>query len=57
MLAMYQRKFSIKDIGHVLYGLAYFDDADRERGLKLLWDLDWKVVKKTIQGWVREVAG
>lgn len=54
---MYQRKFSIKDIGHVLYGLAYSDDADRERGLKLLWDLDWKIVKKTIQGWLRELAG
>jgi hypothetical protein len=57
MLAMYQRKYSVKDISHVLYGLAYFDDADRERGLTLMWDIDWKVVKKTIQGWVREVAG
>ena len=57
MLAMHQRKYSVKDISHVLYGLAYFDDADKERGLKLLRDIDWQVVKKTIQGWVREVAG
>lgn len=57
MLAMYQRKYSVKDISHVLYGLAYFDDAEGERGLKLLWEIDWQLVKKTIQGWVREVAG
>jgi Nucleotidyl transferase AbiEii toxin, Type IV TA system len=57
MLVMYQKKYSVKDISHVLYGLAYFDNAEREHGLKLLWDLDWKVVKKTIQEWVREVAG
>lgn len=57
MLSMYQKKFSVKDISHLLYGLAFFDDAEREPGPKLLWDMDWKIVKKTIQGWVREVAG
>jgi predicted nucleotidyltransferase component of viral defense system len=57
MISMYQRKYSVKDISHLLYGLAFFDDAEREPGPKLLWDMDWKVVKKSVQGWVREVAG
>jgi hypothetical protein len=57
MISMYQRKFSVKDIGHLLYGLAFFDDAELEPGPKLLWDMEWQVVKKSVQGWVLEVAG
>lgn len=57
IIAMYQRKYSVKDISHLLYGLAFFDDAEREPGPKLLWDLEWQVVKKSVQGWVCEVAG
>lgn len=56
MLHLYQQKYSIADLGHVLYGLAYFDDADRERMPRMLWDTDWRAIKKTIQGWVRDVA-
>jgi hypothetical protein len=40
----------------VLYGLAYFDQADRERMPRMSWDTDWRTVKRTIRGWVREVA-
>jgi len=57
MISMYQRKYTVKDISHLLYGLAFFDDAEREPGPKLLWDIEWQVVKRTVQGWVREVAG
>ena len=57
MLRFYQRRYSVEDIAHVLYGLSYFDDADKERLPKMTWDIDWRIVKKTIQGWVREVAG
>ncbi|MBI4640768.1 MAG: nucleotidyl transferase AbiEii/AbiGii toxin family protein, partial [Candidatus Tectomicrobia bacterium] len=31
MLRLYQQKYSIEDIGHLLYSLTYFSDADRER--------------------------
>ena len=55
-LRLYQRKYSVKDLAHVLYALAYFDDADRERMPRMLWDTDWRTIKKTIQGWVRQVA-
>jgi predicted nucleotidyltransferase component of viral defense system len=57
MLSFYQRKYSVKDISHVLYGLSYFDDAEREKSPILHLEMDWKVVKKSIQEWVREVAG
>lgn len=57
MLRLYQKKFSVEDMGHVLYGLSYFDDADKERLPKMFWDTDWRSIKKTIQSWVKEVAG
>ncbi|NWG02167.1 MAG: nucleotidyl transferase AbiEii/AbiGii toxin family protein [Syntrophaceae bacterium] len=57
MLRFYQQKYSVKDVGHVLYGLSYFDDADQERLPKMFWDVSWTIIKKTIQGWVKDVAG
>jgi hypothetical protein len=56
MLRLYQKKFTVQDIAHVFYGLAYFDDADTERMPRMLLDVDWKTIKKTLQGWVREAA-
>jgi hypothetical protein len=56
MLQLYQKKYTIQDIAHLLYGLAYFDDADKERMPRMLWDIDWKTIKKTIQRWGREAA-
>lgn len=56
MLQLYREKFSIQDIAHVLYGLSYFDDADRERTPRMLWDVDWRFVKATLRDWVRGLA-
>ncbi len=53
MIAFYRKKFSIRDKGHLLYGLTYFDEADRERMPAVVWDLNWKTIKKTIQQWVK----
>ncbi len=57
MLELYGRKYSIQDISHVLYGLAYFDIADKERSPRLLWDLRWRDVKRSIQGWLTDLSG
>lgn len=57
LLRLYQQKYAIADVAHVLYGLAYFRDADKERMPKMLWDTDWRTIKQTIQRWVREIAG
>lgn len=56
MLGFYQKKFSIRDIGSVLYGLVYFDDAESERMPKMLWDVKWREIRNTILGWVKEVS-
>lgn len=40
MLRFYQKKFAIRDVGSVLYGLVYFDDAESERMPKMLWNVN-----------------
>jgi len=57
MLALYQRKYSVSDIAHLLYALAYFEQADCERTPKMLWDVNWQAIKRSIRGWVRDLAG
>lgn len=56
LLDLYQRKYNTENVAHVLYGLSYFDAADKERSPRLLWDLNWRTVKSTIQRWVRELG-
>lgn len=56
MLDWYRTKFSLEDIGHVLYALAYFDDADTERMPRMLWKVQWKEVKETIRVWTRRIG-
>ncbi|MBI5825748.1 MAG: nucleotidyl transferase AbiEii/AbiGii toxin family protein [Chloroflexi bacterium] len=56
MLGFYQKKFSIRDIGSVLYGLVYFDDAESERMPRMLWDVTWREIRNTILGWVKEIS-
>lgn len=56
LLDLYQRKFEVQEIGHLLYSLVYFEEAEAERMPKMLWDVDWPDVRKRIEGWVRELA-
>ena len=56
LLKLYQRKFNIKDISPVLYGLSYFDDAESEPMPRMLLDVKWATIKKTVQGWVKELG-
>jgi hypothetical protein len=57
MLAFYRRKYDVQDIGHILYGLSYFDPAEKERMPRMMWNVDWKEIRKTIQSWVKSFAG
>lgn len=52
ILLLYKRKYGVDDIAHVLYGLAYFDDADKERMPRMLWKADWKTIKAAIKNWL-----
>ena len=56
MLRFYQKKFGIQDIGSVLYGLVYFDDAEDERMPRMLWNVKWRDIKKTILDWVKSIS-
>jgi hypothetical protein len=56
MLNLYQKKFKVHDISPILYGLSYFDDAESEPMPRMLWKVDWKTIKKTIQEWVKELG-
>lgn len=55
-LSGYQKKFEIEDIGPVLYGLVYFDDADQEPDPLMLWEVSWTEVKREIRNWVKEIS-
>lgn len=52
MLRLYQKKFSLRDVGPVLVALTYFDDADRERAPPMLQRVEWTAVKATLRRWV-----
>ena len=39
LLSLYQKRYKIQDVTHVLYALNYFDDADKERTPTMLWML------------------
>jgi hypothetical protein len=56
LLRLYSRKFKVQDISPVLYGLSYFRDAEEEPMPRMLIDVQWRTIKKTIQGWVRKFA-
>ena len=56
MLGWYQQKYAVTDLTHVLYSLAYFDDADRERMPRMFWDSNWRTIKKTIVQWLQDLG-
>jgi hypothetical protein len=56
MLTLYRHKYGVRDVGHVLVALAYFDDADRERTPMLLQRQPWPDVKAVIRRWVTGAA-
>lgn len=54
MLAWYREKFNVQDIAHLLYALAYFDDAEAEQMPDMIWQAAWKQIKETVSTWVRD---
>jgi len=51
-LDLFQDKYRMRDIGHVIRSLSYFDDADEEPELRMLIQLDWERVKSDFLTWV-----
>ncbi|MBN2496327.1 MAG: nucleotidyl transferase AbiEii/AbiGii toxin family protein [Deltaproteobacteria bacterium] len=57
MLEWYKQKYALEDIGHVLVGLCYFDDADREPMPDCLEGTDWEATKAIMRSWVKGYVG
>ncbi|NUL82116.1 MAG: nucleotidyl transferase AbiEii/AbiGii toxin family protein [Armatimonadetes bacterium] len=53
MVDGYMRKFGIADPVHLARALTYFDDANKETTPLILWDFDWRDVKREISVWVK----
>ena len=56
MLDFYRRKFSVSDIGRVIAGLTYFDDAEADPSPSMLDSTTWESVKETLRDAVRGFA-
>lgn len=56
LLELYRKKFDVQEIGHLLYSLVYFEDAEKERMPVMFWDVEWREVRGRIETWVRELA-
>jgi hypothetical protein len=48
MLEMYQTKYQIGNITHLLYSLAYFDEAEEEKMPVMIARTTWPKIKKLI---------
>jgi predicted nucleotidyltransferase component of viral defense system len=56
MLRAYRKKFSGHDFTHVLYGLSYFEDAERQKMPRMLWDVNWKKIRDRIIVAIQEIT-
>lgn len=50
-------KYVVEDVGHLLYSLVYFDEADTQPTPELIWDMEWEQVKDAIRSWTADLAG
>ncbi len=56
-LRLYQQKYGVSDITHLLRALTYFEDADRERMPTMLQPLSWREVKRALTEALKQLAG
>jgi hypothetical protein len=56
-LDAYLRKFAAEDIGHVVRGLVYFDDAEAEPMPTGLTQTHWAQIKRDLRAWVETLDG
>lgn len=56
LISLYRERYEVRDSGHLLYALAYFDDAERAPMPRMLWKVDWVEVRESLERRVREVA-
>jgi len=52
MIEWYRERYAVKDIGHVLFSLSYFADAEVQEMPAMLWPTGWDEMKSAIRRWV-----
>lgn len=50
-LNIFCKKYNLKDASPVIYGLSWFDDAEKDVMPKMLKPVTWSQIKKYISGW------
>ena len=55
-LALFEKKFKQRDIGHVLRSLVYFEEAELEPEIKTLQTMNWQELKRDFETWVKAIA-
>jgi hypothetical protein len=53
----YRKKYSLDDIARVVFSLCYFDDAEPAPMPNMLVETSWEEVKRSLQQWVKSIAG
>ena len=51
-LKLFEQKFAVRDVGHVVRSLVHFDDAESDPPLRLLADIEWELVKRDFRSHV-----
>jgi hypothetical protein len=55
MVGWYRERYDVADVGHVLFSLSYFGDADPQEMPEMLWPVEWEEIKATVRGWVAQL--
>jgi hypothetical protein len=56
MLECYKLRFATREIAHILYGLSYFDDAEKSPMPEMLWQVKWPAIKAHLRKCVAQFA-
>ena len=56
MLRLYERKYSVGDVAHLLYAMTYFVDAEKEPMQAMIWKTGWKTMKSFIHSEVKRLS-
>lgn len=61
MLELYRRKYRVRDIGHLVMSLTYFDDAEAEAMPRTLTEVAWEDIREGLEervsAYLRESCG
>lgn len=55
-LSLFQQKYQLHDIGHVVRSLTYFEDAEAEPDIEVRDHTSWHTVKSDLLRWVRGLS-